>query len=87
MALFRDLQQRWWRWRGEQPLIVTFWPQRYRRATVVRFDGDRYRITRYVRVAGPRRFAVWGKLIPGAVPRRAVHPQRTTRVYERRLAG
>src|SRR4051794_10697978 len=59
--VLRTLHRWWWRQRGEEALIVTFWPQDYPRNGLYRRDKTLYRITRYVRTADRRHFEVWGR--------------------------
>lgn len=51
----------WWRMRGEQPLLSTFWPQDYRRGDYYQLAGRYYCITRYFHAADYRFFEVWGR--------------------------
>lgn len=57
------LRRVWWRVRGEQPLVTTFWPQDYPRGKHVMLDGQTYRITRYVHAQEYRFFEVWGRAV------------------------
>ncbi len=60
--LRKVFQEWWWRHRGEQALVITFWPHDYPRGTSHWINGQRYVITRYVRSADPSFFEVWGKV-------------------------
>jgi hypothetical protein len=53
----------WYQQRGEQPLLLTFWPQEYRRGNCYTLAGQRYRITRYVHAEDYRFFEVWGRAV------------------------
>ena len=65
-SLVAQLRQQWWRYRGERPLLVTFWPQDFRRHSTHPLDGQHYQITRYVRASDPRFFEVWGRFVEEA---------------------
>jgi hypothetical protein len=53
----------WWRLRGEQPLLTTFWPQNYPRGRYVTSNGQMYQITRAVHAQDYRFFEVWGRAV------------------------
>jgi hypothetical protein len=55
----------WWRLRGEQPLLSTFWPQDYPRGRYVTSNEQTYQITRTVHAQDDRCFEVWGRAVPG----------------------
>jgi hypothetical protein len=58
----------WWRQRGEEVLLVTFWTRAYPRDREYQVGRTRYRITRYMPTADPRAFEVWGIRQPGGHP-------------------
>ena len=47
--------------RGEELLLVAFWPRDYALHKVYTVGGQEYRITRYLRATDQRFFEVWGK--------------------------
>jgi len=70
------IKRAWWRWRGEQHLLTTFWPRDYSRKSTQALNGIRYVITRYARSsADPRFFEVWGQPQERAVPLHRDTPQ------------
>ena len=57
-----NLRRAWWKWRGDEPVAVTFWPRDYPLGAAYSVNGRRYHITRYTRSAeNPRVFDVWGR--------------------------
>jgi hypothetical protein len=71
------LRRIWYRARGEQVVLITFWPGDYRRNQVYTINGRDYRITRYMRAAEVRFFEVWGREVAGGDG--ADHPARDGR--------
>ncbi len=61
LGISEIILQIWWRMRGEQPLLTTFWPQGYRRGDYYQIAGRYYHITRYFHAADYRFFEVWGR--------------------------
>lgn len=60
LGIVKQFRRGWYRIKGEQELLVTFWPNDYRRGATYGVNGQEYEITRYVRTADPRYFEVWG---------------------------
>jgi hypothetical protein len=59
-SLSERVRRRWWRWKGEQPLLVVFWPRDYKQGQVYQIDGHFYHITRYLHADDYRFYEVWG---------------------------
>ncbi len=59
-SLRERVRRTWWRWRGESPLLIVFWPQNYWRGGVYEINGRHYRITRYFHADDYRFYEVWG---------------------------
>ena len=59
-SLRERVRRTWWRWRGESPLLIVFWPQDYWRGGVYEINGRHYRITRYFHADDYRFYEVWG---------------------------
>ncbi len=63
ISLIERGRRAWWRHRGEQPLVTTFWPQDYPRGAECQIGAQWFQITRYARAADPQCFEVWGKAV------------------------
>ena len=68
------LRRAFWRWRGEQRLLITYWPNDYCVGTNCSVDDRSFRVTRYARTADREFYEVWGRELPGSTA--AVQAQR-----------
>ena len=83
-----NLRCAWWRYRGEEPLLTTFWVHDYRPGSRRWLNGRCYRITHYLRsAADPCFFEVWGKEVQPAVARSRARGRHTARDYTSPIPG